>query len=85
MIKNHEIRFFCLFDSTNLIELASTHKKLGGGRTPMPRYHRYRLAARRSDQFLELLGIERLPAIIDSELNQNDIFTAGMTVKELGV
>jgi hypothetical protein len=31
------------------------------------------------------LSIKVLPAVIDSELNQNDVFTASMTVKELRV
>jgi hypothetical protein len=35
----------------------------------MPSNHCYGLAARRSHQFLELLSVEILPAVIDSQLN----------------
>jgi hypothetical protein len=85
MIKNHQLGFLGVFDRANFIELSGTHKKFGGGCAPVPGYHRYGLATCRSHQFLELLSIKVLPAVIDSELNQNDVFTASMTVKELRV
>ena len=69
MVENHQIGIFGLFDDANFFKLACTHKKLCRGRAPMPRHQCDRLSPRRNNQLLELLGVEILPAVIDSQLN----------------
>jgi hypothetical protein len=69
MIEYDELRTLSIFNGTYFFELAGSNEKFCSGSTSMPSNHCYGLAARRSDQFLELLSVEILPAVIDSQLD----------------